>query len=140
MLENISRVYTQPLKLSSVDSDIHGILRLEGIRNVRFSTDEVEYSLDVTRYVELKSKILLETMNVPADKDMLALPSSVEAALKCAFPLKDDPANSLQLYVDYEDFVRTLTGKCPVRHQSLPEGVISYSVEPFYVECIVRDK
>lgn len=140
VLENISRVYTQPLKLSSVDSDIHGILGLEGIRNVRFSTDEVEYSMDVTRYVELKSMVMLNKINVPADKEMLALPSRVEVSLKCAFPLKEDPANSLQLYVDYEDFVRTLTGKCPVRHQYLPEGVISYSVEPFYVECIVRDR
>ena len=64
----------------------------------------------------------------------------MKASLKCRFPLKGDPARSMELYVDYEDFVRTVSGKCPVRHATLPEGVISYDIEPFYVECIVSDK
>lgn len=140
LLENINRVYTQPLKRSNVDSDLHGILELEKIRNVRFSDEKVEYSLDVTRYVELKSRVLLEPVNVPAEKEMVLLPSRVEVSMICSFPLKDDPVNSLHLYVDYNDFIHTLSGKCPVRHSVLPEGVIACNPEPFYVECIVRDR
>lgn len=140
LLENISRVYTEPLKRSNVDSDIHGILELEKIRNVRFSTGKVEYSLDVTRYVELKSRILLDPVNVPSEKEMVLLPSMVDVSVICSFPLKGDPMNSLHLYVDYDDFMKTLSGKCPVRHSVLPEGVIACNPDPFYVECIVRDR
>ncbi len=140
VLDNIDRVYTKPLKKSDLKNDIHGLIALEPVSKVRFSTAEVNYSLDVVRYVELKTEIKIGTGNVPVDKEMVLLPSRVQVSLKCQFPLYGDPAGSLELYVDYDDFIRTVSGKCPVRSNALPEGVISYEVEPFYVECIVRDK
>ena len=139
-LDNIDRVYTKPLKRSDLNDDIRGVIRLEPVSNVRLSTDEVNYSLDVVRYVEMRAEVKIETRNVPVDKEMILLPSRVQASLKCHFPLYGDPVNSLELYVDYEDFIRTVSGKCPVRSNSLPEGVISYDLEPYYVEGIVRDK
>ena len=139
-LDNIDRVYTKPLKYTDLNVAIHGVLGLEPIPKVRVSTEMVSYSLDVTRYVEVKAEINVGTRNVPLDKDMLLLPSKVQASLKCQFPLKGDPAGLLELYVDYDDFVRTVSGKCPVKDNGLPEGVISYDIEPFYVECIVREK
>lgn len=139
-LENVERVYTQPIKRSDLDADINGVIALEKIQGLRFSAQEVRYFLDVTRYVELKKKVVVEARNVPADKEMLVIPSSVEIALKCSFPLKGDPLNSVVLYVDYNDFLRSVSGKCRVRHDALPEGVIDYDHNPFYVECIVSDK
>lgn len=139
LLENIDQVMTKPLKKSDLSSDIQGMLGLEPVRNIRFSTDQVRYSLEVSRYVEILTDVKIEARNVPTDKEMVIIPSSVQAVLKCFFPLKGDPATSMRLYVDYEDFFKTVSGKCPVRNAVLPEGVISYKVEPFYVECIVRD-
>ena len=140
LLDNVDRVYTKPLKRTGLDADIHGLIGLEPVPDVRISTDEVTYSLEVSRYVEIKTEVKVLTRNVPADKEMFLLPSKVKTSLKCRFPLKGDPAGSMELYVDYEDFIRTVSGKCPVRHVTLPEGVISYEVDPFYVECIVSDK
>ena len=139
-LENIDKVFTKPLKRMDLDSDIQGVLGLKKLQNVRMSHDEVSYSLDVTRYVELKDKVPVVERNVPADKEMAVLPSRVEVVLKCSFPLKGDPLKDLVLYVDYEDFVRTVSGKCPIRHDSFPEGVIGYDIDPYYVECIVIDR
>ena len=139
-IRNIERVYTKPLRKAYLDSDIQGVLKLEPLSKVRFSTDEVSYSLEVSRYVELRVEVAVETRNVPADKEMVIIPSKVQATLRCRFPLAGDPATSLNLYVDYEDFLKTVSGKCPVRSMSMPEGVISYDLEPFYVECIVREK
>ena len=140
ILDNIDEIFTKPLKLSDLNEDIRGVLGLEPVSNVRISTDEVTYSLQVTRYVEISAEIKVLPRNVPVDKEMVLLPSKVKASLKCRFPFSGDPAGSMELYVDYDDFVRTVSGKCPVKHTALPEGVISYEVEPFYVECIVRDK
>ena len=140
VLKNIDRVYTKPLRKSSLNTAVHGVVGLEPISKVRLSTDQVSYSLDVARYVEIRGKVKVGTRNVPAGKEMVLLPSKVEAILKCRFPLKGTPVESLELYADYDDFVMTITGKCPVRCETLPEGVISYDVEPFYVECIVRDE
>jgi len=140
ILDNIERVYTKPLKKSDLSADLHGEIALEPISKVRYSTEKVNYSLDVTRYVELRAQVSVQTRNVPEDKEMVLLPSKVDVSMRCYFPLDDDPAEDMILYVDYEDFVRTVSGKCPVRHDRLPEGVINYTLEPFYVECIVRDR
>ncbi|MBR5836236.1 MAG: hypothetical protein IKY66_08775 [Bacteroidales bacterium] len=140
LLDNIEQVYTRPLKQSDLNSDIHGMIALDPVSNVRFSVSEVTYSLDVARYVEIGTEIKVGTINVPSEKDMVVLPSRVEVSLKCHFPLKGNPASSMELYADYEDFLKTVSGKCPVRVVSLPDGVISYDLDPFYVECIVSDK
>ena len=140
LLKNIDRVYTKPLKKSDVDMDIKGVVGLETVPKLRLSTDEVEYSLDVARYVEIRGEVKLGTRNVPSDKEMVLLPSRVEAVMKCHFPHNGNPLESVDLYVDYEDFIRTVSGKCPVRCGKLPDSVISYELDPFYVECIVRDE
>lgn len=139
ILKNIDRVITMPLRKSDLSSDIQGVLGLEPISNIRFSADEVQYSMEVARYVEIVTDVKIEPRNVPTDKELLIIPSTVQAKLKCYFPLNGDPASEMRLYVDYEDFFNTVSGKCPVKNAVLPEGVISYEVDPFYVECIIRD-
>ena len=46
-LKHVERVYTKPLRKTDLAADIQGVIELEPIRNVRMSTDEVNYSLDV---------------------------------------------------------------------------------------------
>lgn len=139
-LGNIDVVYTQPIKETDLDDDIRGVVSLEKIRDVRLSVTEVQYSMDVTRFVELVAKVPVEIVNLPSDKEMVVLPSNIEVALKCTFPYAGDPAKELRIFVDYEDFLKSLSGKCPVRLSEIPKGVIGYDFEPFYVECIVRDR
>ena len=140
LIGNIDKVYTKPLKMSGLSTDVQGVVELEPIMDVRFSASEVSYSQNVSRYVEISTVVKVESRNVPADKEMVLLPSRVQATMKCFVPLKGEPAESMELYVDYADFEKTVSGKCPVRSLTLPEGVISYELDPFYVECIVRDR
>lgn len=139
-LEAIERVYTHPIKRVELDADIQGVVPLEKLRNVRFSTSEAHYSLDVTRYVEVNVKLPVSAAGLPADKEMVILPSNVEVALRCSFPLTVDPQNEVSLYVDYKDFLASISGKCPVKVTSLPKGIIGYEIRPMYVECIVSDR
>lgn len=139
-LETIDVVYTQPVKRTELDTDIQGVVSLEKLRGVRFSQSEIQYSLDVTRYVEISAKVDIDVVNPPADKEVVLLPSHADVSLKCSFPLAGDPAKEFKLYVDYNDFQRSLSGKCPVRVSVSPKGVVGYELNPFYVECIVREK
>ena len=139
-LENIDVVYTQPIKRSYLTDDIQGVVGLERLRDVRFAVSEVRYLLDVTRFVEIPVKTQVEVVNLPDDKEIIVLPSTIDVALKCSFPLTGNPEKSIRLFVDYEDFLNSLTGKCPVRIETIPNGVIGYDLEPFYVECVVNDR
>ncbi|MCX4336483.1 MAG: hypothetical protein K1V99_12170 [Bacteroidales bacterium] len=138
-LENVTCVYTEPVKHSDVSEDVHGVVRLKKIKGIRLSADDVHYSMDVTRYVEIRQTVPVETVNVPSGKEMLVFPSSVEVTLRCVFPLMDDPYENVRFQADYSEFASSLSGKCAVRALQLPKGVISSNVEPAAVGCVIED-
>ncbi|MBQ2112222.1 MAG: hypothetical protein II194_03245, partial [Bacteroidales bacterium] len=139
VLENIDRVFTEPIKYSSLSSDIQGLIRLEKIKNVRLSVSEVHYLLDVCRYVEVKVTLPVTTVNVPADKKLVPFPSSADVLLRFSFPLESDP-EGLELKADYEDYIKSLSGMCTLTLDAEPKGLISYEVEPVAVNCVLEDR
>lgn len=139
VLENIDRVLTEPIKHSSLSSDIQGLVRLEKIKDVRLSVSEVHYLLDVCRYVEVKVTLPVTPVNVPADKKLIPFPSSANVLLRFSFPLESDP-EGLELKADYEEYIRSLSGMCTLTLGGEPKGLISYEVEPVAVNCVLEDR
>ena len=139
VLENIDRVLTEPIKHSSLSSDIQGLVRLEKIKDVRLSVSEVHYLLDVCRYVEVKVTLPVTPVNVPADKKLIPFPSSANVMLRFSFPLESDP-EGLELKADYEEYIRSLSGMCTLTLGGEPKGLISYEVEPVAVNCVLEDR
>lgn len=139
-LEAIDKVFTEPIKHANLSSDIQGIVRLEKIRNVRFSAEEVHYILDVTRFVEMSATLPVKVVNVPADKKVQIFPSAVRVITKFAFPLSGDENEALEAQVDYNDYQNSLSGKCEVRIAEPPKGMISFEADPVAVSLVVEDK
>lgn len=137
-LENVSVVATKPLDLSGLRSSVHGKLRLETPSGVRLSHDECVYSLEVARYVELRSEVHLETRNVPSGLDLAVLPSSASVVFRCVFPTATDPATRARFYIDYNDFAGSLSGRCVARCEELPDNVIDYVISPEVFDCLVK--
>lgn len=139
LLENMEGVFTAPLKFSHLSSDVLGDIELEKVRGVRFSDDKVRYSINVSRYVELKGTFSVIMTNVPSDKAVKIFPSKVDVYLKCNFPYSGDPVKESSVIVDYNDFVRTLSGKCVVDLSTRSKDIIDYEISPSSVECVVED-
>ncbi len=135
-LEAVDRVTTSRLVLTEVASSQHGLLKLNPIKDVRFSAEEVSYELPVSRYVELSSTVALEVWNVPAGASLQVYPPTAQIYLRCAFPITKDPLTTLRLYIDWRDFSSSLTGRCVPRIMRLPAGVLDYRVEPEVFDCI----
>lgn len=139
LLQNITKVYTEPIRHSHVSSDIGGMVALDALRGMRISEETVHYFQDVSRYVEFAADLRVQAVNVPSDKSVTIFPSYVSVVLKCAFPISGDPISDVVLKVDYLEFQESLSGKCSVTADPLPRGVIGYDVSPEYVEVIVED-
>lgn len=137
-LENVDQVLTKPVELYDVDADVHGTVRLEVPKALRLSDESVNYSIPVTRYVELRREVKIETRHVPSNVSMSVLPSTAEVVLRCAFPLSVDPSLNASFYVDYSDFANSLTGRCVVKVSGLSSSVISCSMEPEVVDCLIN--
>lgn len=135
-LDAIEKVVANRLTLTDVHESQHGVLRLNEIKGVRYSADEVSFELPVSRYVELRANIPVEVWNAPAGRHLQVYPSTAQVVLRCVFPIAKDPFASFKLYVDWKDFASSITGRCAARTLSLPSGVLDYRVEPEVFDCV----
>ncbi len=136
ILAGVERVFTRQISLSDIHGSLHGIARLEVPGGMRLSSKEVEYSMEVSRFVEVRSRVSVVVRNVPAGRKLSVLPSSAEVVYRCIFPMIQNPEGRTEFYVDYTDFAESRSGKCLVRHDALPQGVIEAVVTPEVFECI----
>ena len=137
-LENVTSVQTKPLELTELRSSVHGKVQLEPPSGVRLSHQEAIYSMEVSRFVEIRSEERIGTRNVPAKVDLAVLPSTATVVYRCAFPLTTDPSGKARFYIDWQDFNGSLTGRCVARCEGLPDGVIDYVITPEVFDCLVR--
>lgn len=137
-LENVESVSTKPLDLDDLRSSVHGKLRLETPSGVRLSHDECVYSMEVTRYVELRAEVKIETRNVPARVNLAVLPSTATAVFRCVFPTATDPSVQTHFYIDYREFSGSRSGRCVAHADGLPSNVIDYTLTPEVFDCLVR--
>lgn len=137
-IDHFERILTKPLTLSGVSNSRTGSIALEVPKGIRLSDTEVAYDLEVSRYVEIRSRAKVSVRGVPAGHSVETYPSLADVVMKCVFPVSGDPAGQLQLYVDYRDFLGSRSGKCVAQAVSLPPGVISIEMEPEVFECVER--
>ena len=138
-IENIDRIYTSTLRLDDVHESLHGILRLNRAKGIRLSDTEINYTLTVSRYVELKASVPVEVWNAPAGKQVQVFPSVADVTFRCIFPVSKDPTEAFRLYIDYKDFAGSLNGRCIPHTLKLSSGVIDYRVTPEVFDCIQTD-
>ena len=140
LLESVHQVYTTPIRHLDVSENINGLALLEQIRGIHVETQEIYYSLEVCRYVEVVKEIPVAIEGVPSDRKLMVFPSTVTVLMKCEFPLLDNNDGNLKAYVDYSDFSTSLGGNCLVKLASLPKGVISYEIDPVAVRCVEEER
>ena len=135
-IANVVMVSTTPLKAADIHNDLHGILKIKKLAGVRFSSDEVKYSQPVSRYIEIKTPLPVTIRDLPAGKKVSIYPSTAEVTFRCIFPITYDPVGKVGVYIDYEDFASSRSGRCVPRFDALPQGVIDCTVNPQVFECL----
>lgn len=140
MLEIIDRVYTDAITHEQLNEDIQGVTRIKPINGLRIQSEEIHYTIDVTRYVQVRDEFTVSVNNPPVGKSLTLYPSTVSVSMRCVFPFVENPLDNISLYVDYEDFENSISGNCPVKLAGVSKGIISYEIEPSSVECVVSDR
>jgi len=136
-LEDVTEIRTQPLTLDQVDKDRRGVLKLNAPRGVRLSVPEIEYSLKVSRFVEISTTVNMQMKGAPAGETFTIYPSVAKVFLRCEFPLSGkNQVDDFSLYIDYNDFKSSINGRCVPRSGRLPSGVLGYKVDPEVFECL----
>jgi len=139
-LSTIDAAFTKPVSYHDLNRNVHGMVRLERIPGARISETSVSYSIGVERYVELVSRVKISRRNVPAGVRFSVYPSSADVTFHCVFPIDVNPSDPSEFFVDYNDFVTSLSGKCMIRCEGLPEGVLDWSINPEFCDCIIEEE
>lgn len=135
LISSIDKVLTFPINLNDIHSDESGVVKIDRMRGVRLSEEEANYYITVTRFVEITSEFPIELRNVPQGKGISIYPGTAKVIFNCSFPLLGNPSESAVLYVDYNEFIGSLSGKCLIHCDRLPKGILSYNIEPQVCEC-----
>lgn len=136
-LENVDQVLTKVISHSGVKRNVSGVVKLDAPAGTRLADNVVSYSLDVTRFVETRSTVTVSVRNLPQDMELTVFPSKVEVYARYVFPITDKTSTFPEIYVDYNDFIRSQSGKCIVKSDSYPSGLIELRMEPVLVDCVL---
>lgn len=135
-LDEIDQIFTSAIDLEDVKGNVNGTVYLENPGGVRLSEEETLYSLEVMRYFEVSRKVQVRLRNVPSGVRLTVFPKTVDVTFRCPFPYRDDPAENILFYVDYEEYLSSFTGKCVIRSEKRTDDMISYSVSPEICDCL----
>lgn len=135
-VDDIDAVYTRNISHSDLRKSVHGTVKLEKPSGVRLSTDQIAYSIELTRFVELEGEVPVQMRGVPPGVKMLLRPATVQLQLKCIFPLSSNPVDQAVVYADYAEFLASRGGACILHCDHLPQSVIDARVVPEVCDCI----
>ena len=137
-ISRIDSIFTNTIVIKNVNRSVQGMQALSKIRGVRFSTDQVHYSIPVDRYVEKESTVPITVTNVPSNKELQILPSQVTIRYRESFYSSTDRSGFV-FSVDYNDFLNSINSTVIPQCVFKPDGVYYYSIDPPFVECILVD-
>lgn len=79
VIDTLDEIGTLPIKINNISKDIKGKVKLntEGLDNVTFFQDEVNFSLRTDKFTEGKVEIPIELINVPEGYNVVIFPKEV---------------------------------------------------------------
>ena len=136
VISQINAVAARTISAKDVKRSLNGVLKLLPISDVRFSVDEVFYTLEVGRFVENTIKVPVVILDAPAYANVAIIPQEVTLKYRQEF------GNGLRFMqqdftvgVKYDDIL--LNDVVKPQLIKAPQQALGITVEPKFVECIL---
>lgn len=137
LIESVELVTTDVIRLQDVESDIYGKVDLKAIKGVRLSAGSVDYSLNVVRYVQREIQVPVRAVKVPYGVNFKVFPFTTTLRYRMKFP-SDATMGGVYVAVSYDEFNRSISGKCLGALVGLPDEVLQYELEPEVFDGLVE--
>lgn len=137
-LAQIDSVFTQKIRRKMVNAPVQGVVQLQPVNGVRYSTKELFYAIDVQRYYESIYDVKVSPVNTPQHESrFIFYPQNVSVTYRAVYGGKPLKASDFSVKADFSEREQCngreiIKLRCTV---SKPAGVFSVKVEPKYVEC-----
>lgn len=136
ILFDVKQVVTETIKGSRVKEPLTGVVQLKSIGGVRFSQDEVLYSIEVGRYVERSLNIPITIENAPSYANVAIIPQEVTVKFRQPFyKMEELKISDFSVVIDYDEVLRSDVVR--PRLVKKPKEILWEAMEPKYVECVL---
>ena len=144
IVDTVTRVFTESLKVEKAKEFIVGTVKTERNNNYEITPREVQYSIEMERYTEVKKIIPITMFHKKETQNYSIIPSDIEVTFNVAKNIfsQFDPT-SIVFYIDTKLKSTKVEGdKYLIQHSKLPNGVMIRSINPTVVsvyENIVKE-
>lgn len=139
-LQSLDYILTETITINDNSAGSHRDVALKQVPGLRLSASSVRYSVDLSRFTEIVCSLPVYARNLPSDKELKYFPANVTVIFKCAFPVRSNPKDEVVLFVDYNDYLKSLSGKCQVHISGLGAEILDYEIEPSTILCVANEK
>jgi hypothetical protein len=141
VIRSIDSLFTKPIKLENLSAGRQGVIALEQIPGIRYSQNEVYYSVDVVRYVEKSRQLEVSVINTPAGKSLIPSPREVTLIYREQFgSSKPGDPEKLSVFIDFLEFENTVNHVLKPQLSVVPDWILSYKFDPPFVEGEIFSK
>ncbi|MGL5913774.1 MAG: hypothetical protein ACRCZB_06370 [Bacteroidales bacterium] len=140
-IESINEIFTQALTKENVSRVLQEKIALVIPPKVSLSHHEVDYSIEVQRFVEIASSVDVLPLNFPDSLSVQFLPAQVSLVL--SVKMEDYKAlkhEKLKVVADYASLSNSLSKQLQVRLLYPSKYALSSSIKPSFVEAIIKKK
>lgn len=139
MLDTLTAVHTEFLSIMSLSDTLRKKVALEPLKGMKIEPSVVEMQLPVDIYAEKTVEVPLEGVNFPEGKVLRAFPSKIQITFQVGMSrFRQITADDFHLTVSYEELLRLVSEKYPLRLQHVPEGVLNVRIHPEQVDFLIE--
>lgn len=137
-LDSISEVYTKPLKLNNVNSDLLEQIKLEEPENIVLYQGEIYFKLEVEKFTEKQMTIPVEVTNAPPNIEVSLYPAEVRVSFKVNLD-KYRQVDKLDFMIvcDYKDLERNTDFFIPKIIEQ-PDYIQNLRISPRTIDYIIK--
>ena len=140
IVDTINQVYTKKLDILDLKEIYEDEVKLEKIKNVDFSEDEVDVNINVEKFTEGSQNIKLNVINVPDSLILRTFPNNITVNYFVTLSYYDKVLPQLfEAVVDYNS-IDNQKNKLDVEIVNQPEYIQTLRYNPKSVEYIIEKK
>ncbi len=138
LIKNIDSVFTTNINIYNTDRSVSGFIKLEPVKGVVYSEEEIFYSLEVERYFEETKRVKISVLNVPDNAVVTIYPDTLSLIFRSSMNnAKPIIENNLSAVIDYSSLNGSHDTLVVAHLASIPLGVINFRTDPLYIHCRV---
>lgn len=138
VLDTIHKVVTERIDLRDISETTQKDVSIRKIKGARILPSQVRVSVPIEPLVRKEALITISPVNVPKGESLLLFPSKVPVDYYVAMSrLNDNDDPEIELQVDYEEIVRSVSGRLHVEVVRYPDRLLNLALKTDSVEYTI---